>query len=50
MIVTGTHSVSFAKRQEYFFKRKLGLDLSIFRKATGIFDVLDQTVKKGSQS
>ena len=29
MIVTGTHSVCFAKRQTYF----LGLNLSFFRKA-----------------
>ena len=33
MIVTGTYSVSFAERQAYFLKRKLGLDLSFFRKA-----------------
>ena len=33
------HTVSFATRQTYIFKRKLGLDLSFFRKASGIFDV-----------
>ena len=40
MVVTGTNSVFFAKiRTGIFFKRKLGLDLSFLRKATGIFDV-----------
>ena len=40
--------MSFAKRQAYFFRRKLELDLSFFRKATGLFDISDQIVKKGS--
>ena len=44
--VTRTYLVSFGKRQAYFFKTKLELDLSFFRKATGIFDVRDQIVKK----
>ena len=39
MIVTATHPVSFAKRQACFLKRELELDLLLFRKATGIFDV-----------
>ena len=50
MIVANTRSVSFAKRQTYFLKRKLGLDLSFCRKATDIFDVffmfLSNTFKK----
>ena len=35
MNVTGRHSMSFAKRQAYFFDRKLGLRLLFFRKTTG---------------
>ena len=42
-IFPGTHLVSFAKRRAYFFERKLKLDLSFFKTATGF---RDQIVKK----
>ena len=45
IIVTIIVTVSFTGRQAYFLKRNLSLDLSVLRKATGIFDFWDQTVK-----
>ena len=47
---TGKNSVFVTERRVYSFERKLGLVLSFFGNATGVTDVRDKIVKKGSCS